>query len=265
LPTFTNLPPITTSTATTTATPTPVGDDDDSDESGFSGGAIAGITIGCLAFVGALVFALLFFWRRRRYGSQAPSIFNHPTRGPPSMTFTTVGPVHSGQGYEVLAGGRVARMSALEANTSDIDVSSSPAPQQHISRQIIGVNSSSSDFGLESSPGSRRERSPQHRALHPPPRGRNASLSSSSILMSGPTSPGCMTSSEKGSDGRFSNTTSEQLPYFKDYYSSEDIHPDDKVACLWAYAPRAPDEFELERGDMLKVIGIWDDGVYFPA
>jgi hypothetical protein len=61
-----------------------------------------------------------------------------------------------------------------------------------------------------------------------------------------------------------SNQTSEQLPYFKDYYSSEDIHPGDKVACLWAYAPRAPDEFELERGDMLKVIGIWDDGNRFP-
>jgi hypothetical protein len=152
----------------------------------------------------------------------------------------------------------VARMSALEANTSEIDVSS-PAPQQHISRQIIGGNSSSSDFGLESSPGSRRrDRSPGQRTLGPPPRTRNASLSSSSIFMSGPTSPGVMTSSD------ISNQTSEQLPYFKDYYSSEDIHPGDKVACLWAYAPRASDEFELERGDMLKVIGIWDDGNRFP-
>jgi hypothetical protein len=53
---------------------------------------------------------------------------------------------------------------------------------------------------------------------------------------------------------------SEQLPFFKDYYSQDDIHPGDRVAVLWAYQPRANDEFALERGDMLKVVGIWDDG-----
>jgi hypothetical protein len=50
------------------------------------------------------------------------------------------------------------------------------------------------------------------------------------------------------------------LPFFKDYYSQDEIHPNDKVSVLWAYQPRAGDEFELERGDMLKVVGIWDDG-----
>ena len=53
---------------------------------------------------------------------------------------------------------------------------------------------------------------------------------------------------------------SEQLPFFKDYYSQDDIHPGERVAALWAYQPRAVDEFTLERGDMLKVVGIWDDG-----
>jgi hypothetical protein len=53
---------------------------------------------------------------------------------------------------------------------------------------------------------------------------------------------------------------SEQLPSFRDYYSQDDIHPNDKVSVLWAYQPRAGDEFELERGDVLKVVGIWDDG-----
>jgi hypothetical protein len=260
LPTFTNLPPITTTTATATATATssPLG----GGGSGLSGGAIAGITIGALVAVGFLVFALLFWWRRRnQYGSQA-SIFNHPTRGPPSMTFTTVGPVQTGHGYEALAGGRVARMSALEGSTSQVDIASTTtsAAPPHISRAIIGAqSSSSSEFGLQDSPVSRRDRSPQHRPLHPPPRGRNASLSSSSVLMSegGLTSP--VPPSEKGS-GRFSGVASEQLPYFRDYYSNEDIHPGDKVSVLWAYAPRAPDEFELDRGDMLKVVGIWDDG-----
>jgi len=41
------------------------------------------------------------------------------------------------------------------------------------------------------------------------------------------------------------------------------MHPGDKVAVLWAYAPRAPDEFELDRGDMIKIVGIWDDGTIF--
>ncbi|KAI5847596.1 hypothetical protein BZA05DRAFT_405346 [Tricharina praecox] len=260
LPTFTNLPPITTATTTTTATSTSSASGSDDDE--LSGGVIAGITIGALVGVGFLVFALLFWWRRRnRYGNQTP-IFNHPARGPPSMTFTTVGPVQTGHGYEALTGSRVARMSALEESTSRIDIASSAgsAAPPHISRAIIGAeSSSSSEFGLQDSPISRRDRSPQHRPLHPPPRGRNASLSSSSVLMSEGGLTSLVASSEKGSR-RFSGSTSEQLPYFRDYYSNEDIHPGDKVSVLWAYAPRAPDEFELERGDMLKVVGIWDDG-----
>lgn len=53
---------------------------------------------------------------------------------------------------------------------------------------------------------------------------------------------------------------SEQMDSFKDYYSSDEIHANDQVSVLWAYQPRANDEFELERGDMLRVVGIWDDG-----
>jgi hypothetical protein len=53
---------------------------------------------------------------------------------------------------------------------------------------------------------------------------------------------------------------SEQMSHFRDYYSSEDIHPGDSVATLWAYQPRANDEWDLERGEMLKIVGIWDDG-----
>lgn len=68
-------------------------------------------------------------------------------------------------------------------------------------------------------------------------------------------SPGDFSSPEGVASGQ-----SEQLPFFKDYYSNDDIHPGDRVSVLWAYQPRAGDEFELERGDMLKVVGIWDDG-----
>lgn len=53
---------------------------------------------------------------------------------------------------------------------------------------------------------------------------------------------------------------SEALSHFKDYYSQDEIRSGDAVATLWAYQPRAQDEWDLERGDMIKVIGIWDDG-----
>ena len=57
-----------------------------------------------------------------------------------------------------------------------------------------------------------------------------------------------------------SGTHSELLLSFKDYYSMDKILPNDTVVSLWAYQPRANDEFELERGDMIKVVGLWDDG-----
>ena len=57
-----------------------------------------------------------------------------------------------------------------------------------------------------------------------------------------------------------SHGQSEQLNFFKDYYSQDEIRPSDLVSTLWAYEPRAADEFQLERGDMIKVLGIWDDG-----
>ena len=53
---------------------------------------------------------------------------------------------------------------------------------------------------------------------------------------------------------------SEAMSHFKDYYSQDDIRSGDAVSTLWAYQPRAQDEWELERGDMIKVVGIWDDG-----
>jgi len=53
---------------------------------------------------------------------------------------------------------------------------------------------------------------------------------------------------------------SEQLPSFKDYYSQDEILPGNLISVLWAYQPRASDEFSLERGDVLRVVGLWDDG-----
>ena len=91
---------------------------------------------------------------------------------------------------------------------------------------------------------------------------REGSLSSHSALgvMSHNTSPGSDPDRNLSSPDGIASGQSEQLQFFKDYYSQDDIHPNDTVAVLWAYQPRANDEFELERGDMLKVVGIWDDG-----
>jgi len=156
---------------------------------------------------------------------------------------------NSQQGYEVLPGGRVARMSAL--NTVE-----SSGPEEGDGQR--GYGSDSDPYG--DSPASGRKALGAAGVVGAAAASkREASLSSNS--------PGGDDSSpHSGSGGNFSSPEgvasgqSEQLPFFKDYYSSDDIHPNDKVAVLWAYQPRAGDEFELERGDMLKVVGIWDDG-----
>ncbi|KAJ0115334.1 hypothetical protein J7T55_012611 [Diaporthe amygdali] len=114
-------------------------------------------------------------------------------------------------------------------------------------------HSSSSEFG--DSP----ESEPRAGVLRPPPTSmlkRTGSLSSGSVLLAGEDAGSNGMSSPQG----VASQQSEQLPYFKDYYSQDEIHPGDRVAVLWAYQPRAADEFALERGDMLKVVGIWDDG-----
>lgn len=154
-------------------------------------------------------------------------------------------------GYEVLPGGRVARMSALQGSSSGSPPGATAVAGMGGARR--GYNDTSDSEAHGDSPESQRV---------PPVTGkRNASLSSASALATGEDN-----SPNSGSGGQYSSPEgvasgqSEQLPYFKDYYSTDEIHPNDKVAALWAYQPRAGDEFELERGDMLKVVGIWDDG-----
>ena len=145
---------------------------------------------------------------------------------------------------------RVARMSALEGESSS-SPSGTNAAMAGIGSRGFGDTSDSDAYGEPTS----RRRAPNTGV-------RQGSLSSQSVLGG----LGDSSSPHSGSGGQFSSPEgvasgqSEQLPYFKDYYSQDEIHPNDKVATLWAYQPRAPDEFELDRGDMLKVIGIWDDG-----
>ncbi|KAK4155032.1 hypothetical protein C8A00DRAFT_32211 [Chaetomidium leptoderma] len=256
--------PITLPTVTATATPSP---DSDSAGSGLSGGAIAGIVVGSVlgvVLIAALIFGCLVY-RRRKGGSQDGSVFNQPSparQGPPA---SQMGQTGAPAGFEVLPGGRIARMSALEGHSRE-------SPSRHTTRDTPGSvpgtaggyrgtrrrgddHSSSDGFG-----GSQTSDRGTTGVLRPPPTmlKRNGSLSSGSVLAGedaqSPSSGGM--SSPPG----MASQQSEQLPFFKDYYSQDDIHPGDRVAVLWAYQPRAGDEFVLDRGDMLKVVGIWDDG-----
>ncbi|KAF8417074.1 hypothetical protein EV426DRAFT_540753 [Tirmania nivea] len=237
----------------------------------LTAGAIAGVVIGSIIAL-CLVIFLILYWRRRKQIQASALYLNRPSphqRTSPERNMAYAAnpnpnpapqtPVDHG------AGGRIARMSALESRNASRNASmagqNSPPPlplQERPSHRII--RSTSAEFrGLEDSPNTRRSAkyTGDSRPPHPAPRDRNASLSSTSILVS--ERHGSDSEKEDGS-GVVGSPVSEQLPYFKDYYSKDDIHPDDKVSVLWAYSPRAADEFELERGDMLKVVGIWDDG-----
>ncbi|KAI1103095.1 hypothetical protein F4804DRAFT_333592 [Jackrogersella minutella] len=271
-PTMSFNTPTSSATASSTATSSPV---PSTGHAGLSGGAIAGVVIGSVAGVALLAFLIFMCIRlaRRRQGSQKGSIFNQPSpsrKGPQTTQIPAAAAAAAApQEYEVLPGGRIARMSALEGHSGE------PSSRHGVSRRAgsagaaavgavagymtgrrRGDNHSSSDsFG--ESPGSETRGA----ILRPPPMNirRNGSLSSSSVLAGeDPQSPG--SAGGMSSPPGVNSQQSEQLPFFKDYYSQDDIHPGERVAVLWAYQPRAADEFALERGDMLKVVGIWDDG-----
>ena len=148
---------------------------------------------------------------------------------------------------------RVARMAALEGNSSD-----SPSNGNVIA--TAGDGRGSRRHGDTSDSDAYYGESPQARGVPPVAGRRNGSLSSHSALAMEDTSPNSGSGGQYSSPEGAASGQSEQLPGFKDYYSQEEIHIGSKVATLWAYQPRAEDEFELERGDMLKVHGIWDDG-----
>lgn len=211
---------------------------------GLSGGAIAGIVIGSI--IGALLLLALIIgacllFRRRSSRSPATSVFNQPvSRHQPDMEFHDGSrDLHEGTagGLSVLGGGRVARMSALEGSSSS-------------ERAAYGLGGYKETSEEEGTPDSRLA----------PPQKRSGSLSSGSQLMGAGEHVDTSPSSGADFTSPDSHGQSEQLDFFKDYYSQDEIRPSDLVSTLWAYEPRAGDEFQLERGDMIKVLGIWDDG-----
>lgn len=223
------------------------------DPHGLGAAQVAGIVVGSVLGA-ALLLALLalccIYFRRRKRGSPQGSIFNQPSprrADDPPMAYapreSTAPPP-----------GRVARMAALEGTSSDEPARGDPVVAAEQQR-THGYTSDSDPYTGDS------DTRPE--GGRPVTTRRRGSLSSNSVfggLAEDDTSPNSGSGQEVSSPEGIASGQSEQLPSFRDYYSQDEIHPGDKVATLWAYQPRAGDEFELERGDMLKVVGIWDDG-----
>jgi hypothetical protein len=55
-------------------------------------------------------------------------------------------------------------------------------------------------------------------------------------------------------------TASIAVASFRDAYSGTALRAGDLVAAVWAYQPQTADEFALERGDMIEIVKIWQDG-----
>ncbi|KAG8628323.1 hypothetical protein KVT40_004196 [Elsinoe batatas] len=245
--------------ASSSASPTPSstnapGDTSEDSRSGLSGGQIAGIVVGCV--VGGLIVLTLLILacmvlRRRKKPSPPTSVFNQSSQ---SRIMPPISSVHAGTGptvgehVEALPGGRVTRMAAIEGDGS------------HDDRGGVVAAAGTRSRYTDSSSGDETPRSAMRTPIGPPPR-RKKSLNGlgggmlSDDRNTDESSPGNDVLSSPEGTGQ-----SEQLAFFKDYYSQDEIHAGDLVSTLWAYQPRAQDEFELERGDMVKVVGIWDDG-----
>ena len=239
LPVFSTISNLFSSTASPTSSPTSSATSGaaSSGGGGLSGGAIAGIVVGSVLgflLLLALIILCVTRLRRRHDESKAGSLLNQPSPQRKGVASSGYNQPMSQQGYEVLPGGRVARMSALQDDQ--------PGPPGGVGPR--NYTSHTDPYG--DSPESNEKAMGVAGVKHGGSPGSDSQNGSS---------PGDFSSPEGVASGQ-----SEQLPFFKDYYSNDDIHPGDKVSVLWAYQPRAGDEFELERGDMLKVVGIWDDG-----
>ena len=237
LPAYSSMSPLfPTSTSVPTSTPS-AASNSGAAHHGLSGGQIAGTVIGSIAGAALLIGLLIcccLVTRRRHQTTASRESLNQPT--PPRSGIT-----EKKGGFEALPGARVTRMAALEGSND-----SSPQNGDHGSRTLQSARSN----GPGTSDGSPRATGPA--TMVPLPK-RDKSTSDG-VDGSSPESAGY----SSGEGGAL--TQSEQMDSFKDYYSNDEIHPNDHVSTLWAYQPRAADEFELERGDMLRVVGIWDDG-----
>ncbi|KAI9660228.1 MAG: hypothetical protein M1831_003535 [Alyxoria varia] len=233
------MPPLFTTTSGSSSRPTSAKNAPSNGEGpgqGLSAGQIAGIVVGSVVgaaiLLALLIFACLLF-RRKKQRDEKTSL-NQPT--PPRSGIAN----KKSRGFEALPGTRVTGITALAGSSA-----SSPHNALHSASNGAGTSS-----GIDTSPESQRA----YGALGMAPLPKRDKSLSDGVDDSSPGSAGY-----SSGDGA-APAQSEQLDSFKDYYSTDEIHTHDIVSTLWAYQPRANDEFELERGDMLRIVGIWDDG-----
>lgn len=254
LPAFTSLGQLFTTTvsgATVTATPTGVsGSNSSAERRGLSGGQIAGIVVGsvlgALLLLGLLICGGLLIRRRRHDRNDKETMFARPSAAssiPPPVTHTYQPRIPPAQSQMRLpGGGRVVGMTALEPTNDSPRTGTTPSTDHRTTPE------SQLAAGIASIP---------RRRDHTHPHQQRYDGSSPSPTFYGPGSIAGGAAHQQSPEG---SQESEQMESFKDYYSSQDIHVGDLVSVLWAYQPRADDELPLERGEMLRIVGIWDDG-----
>lgn len=210
-------------------------------DAGLSGGQIAGVVVGsvlgALLLLTLLILGCLFYRRRHRDDATVSSLDGSDgrmERSPFAMTNDVAG-INEKDPEISSYGGRVTRMSALEGGETSLQ-SGHPAlgyTQQDTSQD--STPESGRHYGVAAAP---------TRAGSAMPRNIDSLVAADGL----PASPDA------------SNDGSARLGAFRDYYSDDMLRAGDLVSTLWAYQPTADDEFELQRGDVLKVSGIWDDG-----
>lgn len=254
LPSFTNLGVLFTTTVsaggtTVTAAPTgAAGSTSTNGREGLSGGQIAGIVVGSvlggLLLLGLLLCGGLLMRRRRKARDEQEIGYkrSQPTGTiSPPVTHTYQARMPPTQApARPPGGGRIVGMTALNANDSS-GTSASPSPNNQSTPDSMLA------AGIAPIPRRRDHANPQQRY----------DGSSPSPALGG---PGVIAGTAPHQQSPEGSQESEQMDSFKDYYSSQDIHVGDLVSVLWAYQPRADDELPLERGEMLRIVGIWDDG-----
>lgn len=256
LPAFTSMQPLFTTTVsgvptTVTGSPSATGASTGGNTAhhGLSGGQIAGIVVGsvlgALLLLALLIFACLALRKRRNENDEKSAMAARRSPSPPPQRPAPPAMYTRSQGRPP-GGGRVVGMTALEGISGSSPLTgTTPSTNNHSSPESFTYPGTTGAAGIAAIP-TRRERSPQRRQRSP-----DRSYDGHSPT---PNPEGAEDNSPYGSQ------QSEQMDSFKDYYSSEEIFPGDLVSVLWAYSPRAEDEFELERGQMLRIVGIWDDG-----
>jgi hypothetical protein len=132
--------------------------------------------------------------------------------------------------------GRVGRMSALDGSNDLERAGLAIMPGGRVARMADLEGSSSPARSFE------RLKEPDN-VFNPPPTKRDI----------------VPTASPAEAGDKLSNPT-ESLGRFKDYYSQDEIYDGDLVSVVWAYEARAADEFNLERGDMVRILSMWNDG-----